>query len=249
MTWLLLRMVCQATLIAWLSSKSVRFLLQTLGSALTTLFLFLEIPSNTIILDTAAFERQLHRIGRSPAILDPATLLARRPGHTLSLGNLLRALGIDISHFVFHNSGNDAFAALSALQLLLEPSTQSKRLRKRASSLAMPPAPRRISSNGSNVDVVQHQAPSPAELMVITSGVVEILPDEHNSPNKGDDPINSPKKATIPPNSPPKGDVPVRGTAGKGKARRGRGGAQGKQGSQQQQGQHVEDAMKELFLE
>lgn len=91
------------------------------------------IPSNTIILDTTAFERQLFRIGERPeSIIDAHTSLARKVGTTLSLANLLRSFGVDTSQIVFHNSGNDAFAALVSLQLLLEPETKLKKLKRRS---------------------------------------------------------------------------------------------------------------------
>jgi hypothetical protein len=72
-------------------------------------------------------------------MLDPTTSLARQAGSTLSLVNLLHSLGVDVSPIVFHNSGNDAFAALLSLQLLLEPETRLKRLKK-ISGLPPPPS-------------------------------------------------------------------------------------------------------------
>jgi len=89
-------------------------------------------PSNVLIIDTTTFERQLFRIGERPgSVIDPHTSLSRQVGTSLSLNNLLRSLGIDTSGFVFHNSGNDAFAALVALQLLLEPETTLKKMKQK----------------------------------------------------------------------------------------------------------------------
>lgn len=63
-------------------------------------------------------------------MLEPNTNQPRQVGSNLSLSNLLLSLGVDVSTLVFHNSGNDAFAALMGLQLLLEPETRLKTFRR-----------------------------------------------------------------------------------------------------------------------
>ena len=94
------------------------------------------LPSNVLIVDTTTFERQLFLAGRRPELaqLDPYNpQLPRQPGSTLSLTNLLRTVGIEPEHICkMHNAGNDAFMALTALQLLLEPTTKVKELRPRS---------------------------------------------------------------------------------------------------------------------
>jgi hypothetical protein len=55
--------------------------------------------------------------------MDSMLSAPRQMGSMLSLSNLVASLDVDISRFVFHNSGNDAYATLLALQLLLEPNT------------------------------------------------------------------------------------------------------------------------------
>jgi hypothetical protein len=170
-----------------------------------------------------------------------------------------------VSRIVFHNSGNDAFAALSALQLLLEPSTQFKKLRRSASSSFSITSPdiKRISHLPYNVDVVRHKAPSPH---------VDVL--QHQAPSPApvepavevgldDEPV-SPVTAirivdtTIPPPTPRKAESPAKAATvataatSKGKGKKGRGGStiggQAKQGSQAKV-QHIEDAMREAVLE
>ena len=51
---------------------------------------------------------------------DPRTGQSRASGSTLSLGNLLSSLKVDVE-CAMHNSGNDAFMCLFALQKLLDP--------------------------------------------------------------------------------------------------------------------------------
>ena len=80
-----------------------------------------ELPSNVLTLDTATFERQLFNTGMRGQMLDHSGQL-RQPGSTLSLGNLLRSLNMEIQ-CTLHNSGNDAYMALLAMQMLLDPSS------------------------------------------------------------------------------------------------------------------------------
>jgi hypothetical protein len=53
-------------------------------------------------------------------MIDPKTNKPRRPGTTLSLENVIRTLPVDVP-CQYHNSGNDAFMCLFALQKLLDP--------------------------------------------------------------------------------------------------------------------------------
>jgi DNA polymerase III epsilon subunit-like protein len=85
------------------------------------------------------FECQIFLAGRCPELaqLDPYNLqLPRQPSSTLSLTNLLRTFGIEPERTCkMHNAGNDAFMALTALQLLIEPNTKIHELRPRSGTL------------------------------------------------------------------------------------------------------------------
>ncbi|KAJ7598619.1 hypothetical protein C8J56DRAFT_914532 [Mycena floridula] len=102
----------------------------------------IKLPHNVLIIDTANLERHLFSTGHRPAMLDPKTNKPRLPGTTLSLENLLRSFTIPplydsngaqptstapkpllttLPNCTMHNSGNDAFMCLFALQMLLEP--------------------------------------------------------------------------------------------------------------------------------
>lgn len=91
-------------------------------------------------MDTTTFERQLFLAGQRPELakLDPYNPhLPRQPGSTLSLTNLLRTVGIEPEQICkLHNAGNDAFMALTVLQLLLEPNTKINELRPRSAVLS-----------------------------------------------------------------------------------------------------------------
>ena len=91
-------------------------------------------------MDTTTFERQLFLAGQRPELaqLDPYNPhLPRQPGSTLSLTNLLRTVGIEPEHTCkMHNAGNDAFMTLTALQVLLEPTTKVNELRPRSAALS-----------------------------------------------------------------------------------------------------------------
>jgi len=81
-----------------------------------------------LIVDTAVFERNLYKQGSRPYMVDPKTNTERQSGSTLSLENLLRSFAmtshkdsIVLPNIKFHNSGNDAFMCLFALQMLIDP--------------------------------------------------------------------------------------------------------------------------------
>lgn len=90
-----------------------------------------ELPNNMFLVDTAIYERTLFNTGERPAMLDPKTGKLRQPNSTFSLENVLRTLtdtepdgrqvAIRLPDCMMHNSGNDAFMCLFALQKLLEP--------------------------------------------------------------------------------------------------------------------------------
>ena len=152
------------------------------------------IPSNTLIIDTAAFERQLFRIGERPtSIVDPHTSLSRQAGTTLSLANLLRSFGIDTSEFIFHNSGNDAFAALLSLQLLLEPETKLKKL-KRTNDGADPVSPKQTNDAADPVSPKQTNDADPISPTQVNNAAGPLSPKQTNN---GADPL-SPTFADIP---------------------------------------------------
>jgi hypothetical protein len=73
-----------------------------------------------LVIDIAAYERQLFVAGQRGAMTDVKTGKPRANTSTLSLDNVLRSLGIDVQ-VVLHNSGNDAFLAMLAFQMLLAP--------------------------------------------------------------------------------------------------------------------------------
>ncbi|KAF8572655.1 hypothetical protein K439DRAFT_1283613, partial [Ramaria rubella] len=77
-----------------------------------------KLPNNVLVIDTAAFERQLFSKGHRGSMIDTQTNKSRHPGTTLSLKNALRSLSAELG-CTWHCSGNDAFGALLLLQLLL----------------------------------------------------------------------------------------------------------------------------------
>jgi len=79
----------------------------------------IKIPHNVLVIDVAAFERQLFTSGQRGPMKDPAGK-SRGQGSALSLLALLQSLSIDLQ-CTLHNSGNDAFMSLLALQMLLSP--------------------------------------------------------------------------------------------------------------------------------
>lgn len=80
----------------------------------------IKIPSNAVIIDTAAFERELFNMGLRGPMQDMKTGKPRKPGSTLSLGNLLASMKVNVQ-CALHNSGNDAMMCLFALQKLFDP--------------------------------------------------------------------------------------------------------------------------------
>ncbi|KDQ62899.1 hypothetical protein JAAARDRAFT_28870 [Jaapia argillacea MUCL 33604] len=80
----------------------------------------IKIPHNVLIIDTASYERELFNKGHRGVMEDAKTGKPRLPGSTLSLGSLIGSLGLEVS-CTLHNSGNDAFLCLLALQMLLDP--------------------------------------------------------------------------------------------------------------------------------
>ena len=206
----------------------------------------LGIPSNTLVLDTTAFERQLFRIGERPAsIVDPHTSLSRQAGTSLSLANLLRSLSVDVSQIVFHNSGNDAFAALVSLQLLLEPDTDTKL--KKAGQTRDEEAPLSPASPKAPKSPLRPVGDPSEYPPVVPIGIARIVPTSpvETSTRPAADPVQPVAPAV--PEKIPETAAPARG---KGQRRgRGRGGA--KQTTQQQQQQRdarVENAMMNLEL-
>lgn len=86
-----------------------------------------------LVVDTAAFERALFSSGSRGIMIDPRTRTSREPNTSLSVGNLLNTLGVNVADLgvTLHNSGNDAFMTLWALQKLLDPDTKDVRSRLR----------------------------------------------------------------------------------------------------------------------
>ena len=78
-----------------------------------------EIPHNVLVVDTAAYERQLFHDGARGTMQDPSGK-PRARGSVLSLANLLASLGLNAQAVALHNAGNGAFLALLALQVLLD---------------------------------------------------------------------------------------------------------------------------------
>ncbi|KIK71288.1 hypothetical protein GYMLUDRAFT_148989 [Collybiopsis luxurians FD-317 M1] len=88
----------------------------------------IKIPHNMLVIDIATFERRLYNEGDRPLMIDPKTSKERQSGSTLSLENLLRSFAVPsqrdsiiLPNIKFHNSGNDAFMCLFALQMLVDP--------------------------------------------------------------------------------------------------------------------------------
>lgn len=85
-----------------------------------------------LIIDTSVYERFLFSTGKRGVLLDAKTNKPRAPNTTLSLESLIFSLPTAPSPTFspmaprpsicqFHNSGNDAFMSLFALQMLLDP--------------------------------------------------------------------------------------------------------------------------------
>lgn len=105
-----------------------------------------ELPHNVLTIDTSSYERSLFASGLRPSMLDPKSGKLRMHGTTLSLENMLRSFAIPpltndgtpdphhqpiiLPNCVMHNSGNDAFMCLFALQMLLEPGTTPPSIKK-----------------------------------------------------------------------------------------------------------------------
>lgn len=81
--------------------------------------MLVEIPHNVLVIDTSVYERVLFNSGVRGPMKDPSGQ-PRAQSSALSLTNLLLSLGVDIQ-CQMHNSGNDAFMTLLALQLLMDP--------------------------------------------------------------------------------------------------------------------------------
>lgn len=81
---------------------------------------YTELPHNVLTIDIATFERAMFSTGERRAMQDSRTGQLRASGSTLSLGSLLSSLKVDVQ-CAMHNSGNDAFMSLFALQKLLDP--------------------------------------------------------------------------------------------------------------------------------
>ncbi|KAF5384712.1 hypothetical protein D9757_006191 [Collybiopsis confluens] len=127
----------------------------------------IKLPHNMLVIDTATFERRLYNAGRRPLMIDPKTGKERQPGSTLSLENLLRSFtstsqkdSIVLPNIKFHNSGNDAFMCLFALQMFIEPKGLSV------------PTPKRTNHLRSGVAIVPTimQAPMLPELRISSTG-------------------------------------------------------------------------------
>ncbi|KIM82190.1 hypothetical protein PILCRDRAFT_820560 [Piloderma croceum F 1598] len=80
----------------------------------------IKLPHNVLMIDTASYERALFSMGERGSMQDPRTGQPRASGSTLSLSNLLSSTNVDVQ-CTMHNSGNDAFMCLFALQKLLDP--------------------------------------------------------------------------------------------------------------------------------
>ena len=70
------------------------------------------------IIDTASFERELFSGGHRGLMVDSQGK-PRAPKTIISLPAALASLGVD-ARWSFHNSGNDAFSCLLALQMLID---------------------------------------------------------------------------------------------------------------------------------
>ena len=91
-----------------------------------------ELPNNVLIIDTTSFERALFTAGARGPMPD------RAPGTSMSFATLLATLpqkrNRPIPDVQAHNSGNDAFMSLLALQILLDPETKVPDVKKPANT-------------------------------------------------------------------------------------------------------------------
>ncbi|KAF9476941.1 hypothetical protein BDN70DRAFT_934643 [Pholiota conissans] len=116
----------------------------------------IKIPHNMLIIDTMVYERALYSNGLRGVIQDPKSDKARLSGSSLSFENFLFSLTLPLPlntsgkekapapplilpQCTLHNSGNDAFLCLLALQKLLEPTgTAAPSVRKLRPMGSMP---------------------------------------------------------------------------------------------------------------
>ncbi|KAI0033955.1 hypothetical protein K488DRAFT_77531 [Vararia minispora EC-137] len=80
----------------------------------------IKVPHNVLIVDLVALESSLFRSGVRGTMLDARTGKSRQPGSTLSLRSIMHSLSVTLD-YPLHNAGNDAFACLLAMQLLVDP--------------------------------------------------------------------------------------------------------------------------------
>ncbi|KIJ53700.1 hypothetical protein M422DRAFT_73927 [Sphaerobolus stellatus SS14] len=78
----------------------------------------IKLPHNVITINTASFERGLFNKGHRGPMVDGRTGIPRKPSTILSLKNTLRSLYANLA-CEWNCSGNDAFACLLVLQLLV----------------------------------------------------------------------------------------------------------------------------------
>jgi hypothetical protein len=95
------------------------------------------LPHNLLIIDVPVYESCLFKAGLRGAMLDAKAGLPRQPGSVLSLRSILHSLHVPID-FALHNSGNDAFACLLVLQMLVDPkNTQAPPPRLKPAGMAL----------------------------------------------------------------------------------------------------------------
>ncbi|KAF7964578.1 hypothetical protein HWV62_5478 [Athelia sp. TMB] len=117
----------------------------------------IKLPNNVLIIDTTSFERALFTAGARGPMPD------RAPGTSMSLATLLATLpqkrNRPIPDVQAHNSGNDAFMSLLALQILLDPETKVPDVKKPVNT-RMPNMTLNLAGNGAmGMGMVGYPAP------------------------------------------------------------------------------------------
>ncbi|THH26577.1 hypothetical protein EUX98_g7612 [Antrodiella citrinella] len=149
----------------------------------------IKLPHNVLVIDTSVYERVQFNSGVRGPMKDPSGQ-PRSKGSTLSLTNLLVSLGVDIQ-CQMHNSGNDAFMTLLALQLLLDPhrtKIPSTRGRPMQPNMVIPRTASR--SPGPSIPMVSVSTSMPGMSIPAFSGMFSPVPHPgfHSPANVSPDP-------------------------------------------------------------
>ena len=114
------------------------------------------------VIDTASFERELFSGGHRGPMIDSHGR-PRAPKTTVSLPAALASLGVD-ARWSFHNSGNDAFSCLLALQMLID---------RDSTKVPIPSIPNR--GRNAEVNALRAHSRSPGPIPIATHNSLPIV--------------------------------------------------------------------------